>query len=247
MKRAKGLVMFVRYKAVVLAFFPLSAIFLALTHSGLINIQPGPSDGKDTPVTWGTGTEFRATHNYGGEDGEDGVAVGQIGSSGQAHRALIEFNLPSHPSGQVVQSGRVGLTVTHADRSSQIGISRMIQPRVAGTGQDQPTGDGATWQTYDGGHPCPGIVGFRSLDGGGLNVTASEFNNPVASGILNGSGSGAQSRFELDPLMVQQWLDGNLANEGLLIRSVNELLSFSSEIIASSENVNTLCPTRFCA
>ena len=210
-----------------------------IAKADFFHIQPGPSDGYDTPLSrGGTGTEFRANNNGGTSDA---LSVGQIGDSGQVQRSLIQFPLPSIPSASHVVSARLGVTFTAPNPSSTVEIYRMKQSWIEGTRSPSGTfpdpADGATWQTFDSVNPWPGISGFRSLDGGGYSLASAEINDPLGSGLLDSSGAGALSWIDLNPAKIDEWLHGSFANNGLLMRSLNELSGSSSQVFASSDNL----------
>jgi len=217
------------------------------SKKNVIRLQPGPVDGKDTSVSRGSPeseTELYANLNN-GAGGE--ICVGQTGgrsripSKGQ-DRVLIQFPLPSLGAGVSVVSARLGLTAVIAQPSSIIEMYRLKQSWVEGTRKASPLSlgaDGATWQTYNGIYPWPGISGFRSLDGGGYSLASAEINDPIGTGLLDNSSIGALSWINLDPKKVQQWFDGSFANDGILIRSLDELIGNTEQCIASSDNGTT--------
>lgn len=122
-------------------------------------LQPGAADGKDTTLALDL-----PTWNFGA------LTVGAIGERndaiGQVRRLLIQFSLSAMPSTAVISAATLSLYVT-VDYSSNARTLRVYRQKMLwleGTSLGAATGDGATWNTYDGSHNWQTAGGFGIND-----------------------------------------------------------------------------------
>lgn len=224
--------------AKLLAVYYCLGVLCQSVRADIIILQPDGATGMDVFLgTGGPGTEFRANNNYGSSDG----FVFEAGGSSTFARAngLIQFNgLPSLAPGQTVTSARLGLT-SLGGTTGTVNLYRMTQSWVAGTKNESSfpvTPDGATWQTYDGVNPWPGISGFRTADGGGFSAGSAETSVVLGTAVLITSPAPQLNYINLDPSLVQQWLTGEFTNNGLLIvaaEGTGSLIFHSSDSVTA--------------
>lgn len=211
-------------------------------NAGVITLQPGAVEGIDTYNSRGgdPDTTLRANHNNGAQAV---MVVGQTGNSGQWERSLIKFSkLPTLLRGEFVRRARLGLTVVGAHAGLQsipVEIYRVSVPWTEGTGSGSESGDGATWQTFDGVTSWPGISGFRTSDGSGFSSLSAETSSPIASGTLFANVANQLNYLELNPSKVSDWLSGTTSNYGMLIRSPGETGGSSQLEIATSDHATS--------
>ncbi len=216
------------------------ALFLVLVvvspvQADIILISPDLGEWQDTYSGRGgdPDTTYRAHQNNGSSPE---LNIGQSGTSGEYIRTLMEFtNLPSLAANESVTSAVLNVTTT-SNRGGGYEAFLMTQDWVEGTlfqaaTDDRSAPDGATWQTFDGVNPWPGISGFRSFDGFGFNSQTADLSAPIASGVLLG-GIGLRQDIAFDPTVVEGWMRGDITNHGFLLRGTSEtsgntILSFA--------------------
>ncbi|GEM_PF-2230003 len=170
-----------------------------------ITLQPG-SAGIDTLI------QSNAPNNNWGA--YNTLAIGQVGVG--TYRGLIKFDLSSIPSGALVSAATLSLYCL-ADASTNARTFRVFRQKRAwteGTGSGSATGDGATWDTYDGSQAWQTAGGFgandcEQTDIGSRDFTASETVNEFKDFVLIASA-------------VQAWIAGTFTNNGALIKPDTE-------------------------
>ncbi len=151
---------------------------------------------KDTRVESGN-----PTNNYGVTDN---IELG--GESADQKRGLLQADV----------SSLAGMTITSAILSVyyqtdiiganlDVDLHRLTQSWVEGTGNGSATGDGATWNTYDG-------VNNWATAGGDYAATAYDTQT-----FLD-AGAGVRIEFDIADL-VAEWVAGTYANNGVILRA----------------------------
>lgn len=167
----------------------------------LLTIQPGPADGIDTWLS-----SFDQTLNYGASTY---LRAGNNAAGTSSYRDLLSFDLSQITLGSTVNSATLSLyQYAQADTSTpQLGVYYLTGSWTEGTGDGAATGDGSTWQTSDGVNPW-------TAAGGDFNATVQATAN--ASGT-----AGAWVDFNVAGL-TQNWVNGTLTNNGMLIKKTVE-------------------------
>jgi uncharacterized membrane protein YgcG len=174
-----------------------------------LTLQPD-SSGKDAWLI-----SAPATRNNGASTGLD-VAVGQ-------RNILMQFNLSDLPVGVEITGAALKLYTTAegggADQIAQ--VHRINRSWVEGTGDNSASGDGATWNTYDG-------TNNWLTDGGDYDVES----------VVNRTISAADTWYDWDiESLVNSWYNGSLVNNGFIIRSLTT--GSGTTTFASSDNSNS--------
>jgi RHS repeat-associated protein len=116
------------------------------------------------------------------------------------HRILLKFDLSSIPRDAIVLNGDLGMSSwTHSTNTpAPIGAYRLLRDWT----------NGATWNTYDGTHAwaTPGATG-----------AADSASTPAATQTI-GAGTGAVEWYPTK--LVQDWVSGDVPNQGMLLRDV---------------------------
>jgi RHS repeat-associated protein len=157
----------------------------------------------DTQDCYVTGGSFASTKYCGG-------AALNVGFDGtQASRALLQFNLQGIPSTNQVLSAKVYLYLGTASTTNTTSLSlyQLIQAWTTA----------ATWNTYDG-------VNAWTTPGGTFATSASA--------TTNGVGATGTWYTWTPTQLVQGWVNGTIANDGLIVKepteNVTNVLSFNS-------------------
>jgi RHS repeat-associated protein len=127
-----------------------------------------------------------------------GVEIDAGNNGSWVFRSLLQFNTSSVPSTATVTGAYLHMEVYNAqnNNSTPVGIYQLTHTWT----------NGVTWPTYDGTHTW---------------TTAGGDYNPSATDVENLSGTGWYMWFPSTSL-VQGWINGSIANDGLLLRTVNE-------------------------
>lgn len=175
-----------------------SGDFVFHTAAQLV-IQPAAGTASDTTIfssrpnlNYGISTFIRAGNNNAG-----------------IFRGALRFDLSAIPAGSVIQSATFSL-YQYAQASTatpQLGVYGAARAWKQGTGNAQATGNGATWNTYDG-------VNNWTAWGGDFN--------PAAQATANApNGTNIWVNFDVTAL-TQNWVNGSVANNGVFIKKVTE-------------------------
>jgi hypothetical protein len=171
--------------------------------------QPG-SEGKDAYINSGS-----ATRNYGASTTIDLATT-------DAKRGLIEFNLSGVPSGATITNATLTLYLSSKGigASVPVTIQRINNSWTEGTGNDQVTNDGASWNSRN------GSVNWNTAGGDfgtiiWANTTVSTQDIFYTWNIAN---------------LTQNWINGTYPNYGMMLRTTSGsgLWKF-----ASSEDTNS--------
>lgn len=130
------------------------------------------------------------------------------------HRILLKFDLSSIPRDAIVLNGDLGMSLqTHSTNTpASVGAYRLLRDWTSGV----------TWNTYDGTH------GWSAAGAAGSSDAAPA---PAATQTI-GTATGAVEFYPTK--LVQDWIDGDIPNQGLLLRDVTP---------NSPDNDITLSPT----
>nr|GAP19065.1 protein containing VCBS repeat [Levilinea saccharolytica] len=151
---------------------------------------------------------FNNTNNYGAQT----YMRVTLGTS-QGRGSLLRWDLSSIPANAVVSAASLKLNVSTAG-SATFNLYNMRRAWAEGTGSGSATGDGATWQTYDGTNAWG--------TNGAANTTSDRFNtNLWGAGSSSFSTTGSKTvALNTDGLdVVQGWIDGSIPNYGLTIQN----------------------------
>lgn len=166
--------------------------------ANLTVIQPFPGLGMDTYFG-----SFEDTWNHGAEAN---LRVGDEASAGLGTlRSTLQFDLSGIPAGATISSAMLSLYQAGQASSGTptLDIHYLTQSWTQGSGSGSDTGDGATWLTYD------GSTGWAAA-GGDFNA------GPSASAAASGA-TGVWVDWDLASL-TQDWIDGTVENNGLLVK-----------------------------
>lgn len=129
----------------------------------------------------------------------------KVGFDGtKIYRSVLRYDVQSAiPSGSTVQGAHLQLHLNATNNSTQtpIGAYRLTHSWVEGTG-------GVTWNKYDG-------VNAWTAAGGDFNSSAEYICTDPVQAIGSWDGWGLSD-------LTQKWLDGALANNGVLLKATNE-------------------------
>lgn len=185
-------------------------------------LQPEASAGKTTYITKDViNPNYCANHGA-----RDRSTVGTDTAS--IHRPLLSFDLSSIPPGSQVTSATLSLwQPAYVNFAATVAAHRVTRAWAEGTGKDECTGDGATWQQAE-----PGVA--WTTPGGDYDST------PVASFASQPNQTGWQT-FDVAPL-AQQWVGGQVPNHGLLLKFSDESLIAGHNFFYHSDDW-TVAPT----
>ena len=149
------------------------------------------------------------TNNYGVATylvtGENNNAVDRV------WRTLIKFDLSILPDTTIVLAAKLRLRLSSelSSNSRTLRVYRLKRVWSEGSGNGSATGDGATWNKYDTLNNWQTAGGFGADDCEQTDIGALAF---VANPVLN-------QFYELDltTSAVKDWLDGDFANNGVLL------------------------------
>lgn len=164
-------------------------------------LQPG-TEGKDTQVSFSNNS-----NNYG--------ATPEIVVNGGAtpDHILLEFDLSAIPAGSKITKAELELVLDETD-STDVTAAFTVYPMTMawteGTGDSSSSGDGATWNRSDGSTSWSWPSNHNDA-------------YPVATTLVNENFIGKHI-WDIRPL-VQQWTDGSLANNGMLIVGNDQVIN----------------------
>ncbi len=167
------------------------------------------------------------TYNYGASsplsiDSDDPY------NSGDDISSLLYWDLASIPEGSMLESASITVYVEDVTESPGYEMFAMNQFWVEGSGQGSATGDGATWNTYDGSTAWPGGEGGA----GDRGTQALAVFAPTQTGTLT---------VDLNTQAVsvlQGWINGPASNSGFMIHagSTSNGLDFTSSEGSTAAN-----------
>jgi len=170
-----------------------------------LQLQPG--SGKDAMLSG-----FYNSRNYGD------YRLRVTSSPGSHRNSLVQFNLAAIPVGAKVISAQLQLyhTVTETPGTDAgVTVHRVSRDWLEGTHSGSGSADGATWDTWDGTNAW--------TTAGGDYDPAPVANSPIT------DATGDWESWDISTL-VQGWLDGSFANNGLLLKGSGTVaVSFGSK------------------
>lgn len=151
---------------------------------------------------------YNTTYNYGAQT----YMRVTLGTS-QARGSLLRWDLSSIPANAVISAASLKLYVSTAG-SATFNLYNMRRAWVEGTGTGSATGDGATWQTYDGTNAWG--------KNGAANTTSDRYDTNLwgaesSSFSTTGSKTVPLNTAGLD--VVKGWVNGSIPNYGLTIQN----------------------------
>jgi hypothetical protein len=173
---------------------------------------------EDTAI----GNNARSLLNYGGSP-----ATFAVGSYGLIARSLIKWDVSSIPPGSKILSAQMSLYSyqNYIGESITIDAHRVLKPWIEGTLDDQDrqydTPESSCWIEYGNGE----LWSKPGADGPNDRATA----------IISSETNGGTGWYSWDITeAVQKWVDGDWANDGLILKSHNET-SNNLKMFAPSE------------
>ncbi|MBI2074608.1 MAG: DNRLRE domain-containing protein [Candidatus Levybacteria bacterium] len=186
------------------------------TVSGTTNdltLQPDGATGIDTWIL-SVGTGGSAGYQNTNNGAQNVFQVGLTVSGTDIERGLIKLDLSSIPSTAKVSSATLSIYATSqvaSGNAQTFSVYRMLQSWVEGTGNFSTTGDGTTWLTYN------GVSNWQTAGGSGSNDR--ETTAIGSSAFASSETSGEFKNFSLTASAVQEWIDGTMTNNGVMIKS----------------------------
>lgn len=184
-----------------------------------------PTDSQQPDATAGVDGVIRsssATTNFGTSTT---IRVGEVAGSAITDRGLFKPDLSGIPAGATIHSCMLSLMVTgKSDASNNRYILAYRQKRAW-------TESGATWNKYDGTNNWGAAGGFDPTDC-----------EQTAAGqiwLFQAMQVNKRVNIMLDCSLVQEWVDGTFANNGVLLKSsseVNDAFAFGSSDNATAGN-----------
>lgn len=164
----------------------------------LVVIQPGPAPGKDTTVVTGQ------------PSANSGVWVlnlaGDISNPAwQSTRTAVQFDLSAIPAGSTINNATMSLYQWwQGDSSTPVYDAHYLtRDWTEGTGTMTNSGDGATWNTYDG-------VNTWTMPGG-------DFNGAASSSAVAPNSTTSWVDWDVTGL-TQDWINGVTTNYGVMVK-----------------------------
>lgn len=113
-------------------------------NESIVELQPDAATGKDTTIYSSAPTKNRGVNIN--------IAVGEVNTGSAVFRGLIQFDLSTLPSDAIITGCRVHFHIinNYASTIRDFKLYRLKRAWLEGTGNDTVTGDGATWNTYNG-------------------------------------------------------------------------------------------------
>ncbi|MHB8793750.1 MAG: DNRLRE domain-containing protein [Thermoleophilia bacterium] len=170
----------------------------SFTTANLTVLQPFPAVGKDAYIgtaqpTWNRGAETT-------------LGVGDLATPGLGTlRSAIRFDLSGIPQSANVLSARLSAyQMGQGDTSTPVlDLHYMSREWSQGTGTGSATGDGATWNTFDG--------------AGNWTAAGGDYNAMVSSSVTAPNSSASWINWDITAL-AQAWANLSIANNGAIIR-----------------------------
>ncbi len=166
--------------------------------------------------------QANATYNYGATTPLM-VDSDEPYNSSNDMSALLYWDLSTIPTGSTVDSASVTVYVENVTESPGYNLYAMMQAWTEGTGNGSATGNGATWNTYDGTNAWPGGAGGAGASDRSATVLANFAATSTGSHEVSLGGNG------LDVL--ESWVNTPADNKGFMIHagSTSNGLDFTSK------------------
>lgn len=176
--------------------------------------QPDETTGVDAYIRDGTSADI----NYGASSA---IFVGESNAAAAIYRGLIKFDLSSLAGATILSAG-IYITpyVDYSDNTRALRVFRLLRAW---------TESGVTWNKYD------GVNAWGTS--GGFNATDCEQTDIGSVSILATQTLDTPILISLDAAKVQEWVDGVLANNGLLLKmdtETNDMFGYASSSYATA-------------
>lgn len=175
-----------------------------------VDLQPDDTTGKDCQIV-----SASPTFNYGAAS-YNLFGVGERNDAVSTARALLQFDLTSISASATVSSAILTITMS-LERSSNartMRVYRMIRAWTEGTGAGSATGDGATWNTYN------GVSNWGTAGAG--NTTSDRESTDIGSRAFSATEAVGAKTFTLTNSAVQAWISGAFTNNGFQLKMDTE-------------------------
>jgi hypothetical protein len=181
-------------------------------------LQPDAAAGKATYIHFST--DFINCTNNGARDR---MFVGSDTKS--IYRTLISFDLSAIPSGAYIADATVSLwNSVPPQTTATVEVHEVMTPWTEGTGNQMCSGDGATW--YQAG----------AAPGQGWTVPGGDFEPEATASVDRVPSTEPQwDEFELTGT-VQDWMDGEMPNYGVLLKLTDETLTSGNNFAYVSDD-----------
>jgi len=129
--------------------------------------------------------------------------VGELNSGVYIFRTLIKFDLSKIPSGALIISATLQMTMNanYSSATTDMTLHRVLRNWVINQ---------ATWNSYSTGNTWQTAGGFGALDAEQAAVATREFTAAEANGVKS---------WTIDTDSVKEWIDGDTSNYGWLIKT----------------------------
>jgi len=182
-----------------------------------LELQPDASAGKDTIIDSGNPTFNNGVSVY--------SAIGWFNAS-TSYKQLLQFVLTSIPSTAMVAAATLFLSLKTPDstQSYNYGAYRILQAWIEGTGNGSATGNGATWNTYD---------GVNNWATAGCNDTTTDrLATPENLHTINYATDNSWSI----PVMTQIWISTPANNRGVAVCTLDAWIAAGRWLASSSDD-----------
>jgi len=154
------------------------------------------------------------TYNYGTTTPLTVDSDEPYSSDGYDASALLYWDLSSIPTGSTIESASITVYVEEATDSATPGydLYEMTQAWAEGTGNGAATGDGATWNTYDGVNAWPNGAGGAGDRGG----------TALANFAATSTGSYQVALNDAGEAVLENWINAPANNRGFMIHAGEE-------------------------
>jgi hypothetical protein len=199
-------------------------VALAPTQADLVTLTTD----KDTTVM----NDSVSDNNYGASGWLQGYY--EL-STGKTRNVLIDFDLPNDLAGSTVNTATLKVQGRYVTVGTTVGVSRMTQSWLEGTGNNTASDDGATWNTYDGTTAWPGTNGTpvtNSVSDGDPNYTATVGTGYNTAGPI----------YDLDVTNIVAAWAGGATNNGLMIQVVNPSVENENFSLWASDDTGGTAP-----
>jgi len=147
-------------------------------------------------------------------------------NSGNDVSALLRWDLSSIPVGSMIESASITVYVEDVTESPGYSVYQMNQSWLEGTGSGSATGNGATWNTYNGVDAWPNGAGGAGDKGSTTLATFAQTSTGTSTVSLNAAAVS----------VLQGWINSPASNHGLMIHAGDTANGLD---ITSSEGTTT--------
>ncbi len=152
--------------------------------------------------------QANVTYNYGAATPLM-VDSDEPNSSGNDVSALLYWDFSAIPVGSTIESASVTVYVENVTQSPGFDMYEMTQAWTEGTGNGTATGNGATWNTYNGSSAWPGGAGGASDKGSTVLANFTPTATGSSQAALNAAGEA----------VLEGWINTPANNKGFMIHA----------------------------